>query len=89
MLVLEAVIVLKEINKTLDLILTQMQGITKTLPEDQVVRGMNAVGEVLAQRLIAEICDIRRFHNGSALVVFSGLNKFLRIYYASVEEVYI
>lgn len=74
MLVLEAVRVLKEINKTLELILTQMSELAKTLPEYNVVRNMNGVGEVLAVRLIAEIGDIRRFHNGSALVAFAGLD---------------
>lgn len=74
MLVLEAVRVLKEINKTLELILTQMQDIAKTLPEYPVVRNMSGVGEVLAPRLIAEIGDVRRFHNGSALVAFAGLD---------------
>lgn len=74
MLVLEAVRVLKEVNKTLELILTQMRELAKILPEYQVVRDMNGVGEVLAPRLIAEIGDVRRFHNGSALVAFAGLD---------------
>ena len=74
MLVLEAVRVLKEINKTLKLILTQMQELAKTLPEYKVVRKMNGVGDVLAPRLIAEIGDARRFYNGSALVAFAGLD---------------
>lgn len=74
MLVLEAVRVLKEINKTLELILTQMKQLAKTLPEYEVVRSMCGVGEVLAPRLIAEIGDVRRFHSGSALVAFAGLD---------------
>ncbi len=74
MLVLEAIKVLKEVNKTLELILTQMQELAKTLPEYKVIREMNGVGEVLAPRLIAEIGDIRRFHSGSALVAFAGLD---------------
>ena len=74
MLVLEAVRVLKEINKTLELILTQLQEISSTLPEYEVVRKMNGVGAVLAPRLIAEIGDVRRFHSGSALVAFAGLD---------------
>ena len=74
MLVLEAVRVLKEINKTLELILTQLQEISSTLPEYKVVRKMNGVGAVLAPRLIAEIGDVRRFYSGSALVAFAGLD---------------
>lgn len=74
MLVLEAVRVLKEINKTLELILTKMSVLAKSLPEYEVVRSMSGVGEVLAPRLIAEIGDVRRFHNGSALVAFAGLD---------------
>lgn len=74
MLVLEAVRVLKEVNKTLELILTQMKELAKTLPEYEVVRNMSGVGDVLAPRLIAEIGDVRRFHNGSALVAFAGLD---------------
>ena len=35
---------------------------------------MNGVGEVLASRLIAEIGDVRRFHNGSALIAFAGID---------------
>ena len=74
MLVLESIRVLKEINKTLELILTQLQEISKTLPEYEVVEKMNGVGDILAPRLIAEIGDVRRFHSGSALVAFAGLD---------------
>ena len=35
---------------------------------------MKGVGEVLSVRLIAEIGDVRRFHNGSALVAFAGID---------------
>lgn len=74
MLVLEAVRVLKEINRTLSRILTQMQELATTLPEYSVVRQMNGVGDVLAVRFIAEIGDIRRFHSGSSLVAFAGID---------------
>jgi len=74
MLTLEAVRVLCEINKTLQTILSQMQAIAITLPEYPVVRAMPGVGDVLAVRLIAEIGDVRRFHNGSALVAYAGLD---------------
>lgn len=74
MLTLEAVRVLKEINRTLETILTQMQELATTLPEYEVVRAMKGVGEVLASRLIAEIGDVRRFHSGSALIAYAGID---------------
>lgn len=36
--------------------------------------GMNGVGDILAPRLIAEIGDVRRFHSGSALIAFAGID---------------
>jgi transposase len=74
MLVLEAARVLQELNKTLEVILAQMQALSRTLPEYCVVRAMSGVGDVLAPRLIAEIGDVRRFHCGSALVAYSGID---------------
>lgn len=74
MLTLESVRVLKEVNKTLETILTQMQELAIALPEYGVVRAMNGVGDVLAPRLIAEIGDVRRFHSGSALIAFAGID---------------
>lgn len=74
MLVLEAVRVLREIDRTLTLILAQMQELASSLPEYPVVRAMDGVGAVLAPRLIAEIGDVRRFHSGKALVAFAGID---------------
>ena len=74
MLTLEAVRVLKEINRTLETILTQMQALASVLPEYRVVRAMSGVGEVLAPRLIAEIGDVRRFYSGSALIAYAGID---------------
>jgi len=74
MLTLEAVRILKEINRTLDTILTQMQELATALPEYGVVRAMKGVGNVLASKLIAEIGDVRRFHSGSALVAYAGID---------------
>ena len=74
MLTLEAVRVLREVNKTLETILTQMQELAITLPEYNTVRAMNGVGDVLAPRLIAEIGDVRRFHSGNALIAFAGID---------------
>jgi transposase len=74
MLVLEAVRVLREVDRTLALILAQMQELASSLPEYPVVREMEGVGPVLAPRLIAEIGDIRRFHSGKALIAFAGID---------------
>lgn len=74
MLVLEAVRVLREIDKTLALILSQMQELAKSLKEYKVVREMAGVGDIIAPRLIAEIGDIRRFHSGKALIAYAGID---------------
>ena len=74
MLVQEAVRVLREVNNTLMMILTQMQELAKSLPEYPVVRAMGGVGNVLAPKLIAEIGDVKRFHNGKALIAHAGID---------------
>lgn len=74
MLVLEAVRVLREIEKTISIILTQMQELAKSLKEYTVVRAMNGVGNKLAPRLIAAVGDIRRFHSPKALIAFAGID---------------
>jgi transposase len=74
MLVLESVRVLKEVNKTLYNILSQMQSTAKSLKEYDTVRAMSGVGDVLAPRLMAEIGDVKRFHSGSALIAYAGLD---------------
>lgn len=74
MLVLEAVRVLREIEKTLTMILSQMQELAKSLKEYEVVRKMEGVGDILAPRLIAEIGDIRRFYSGKALIAYAGID---------------
>ena len=51
-----------------------MQELATTLPEYSVIREMNGIGDVLAVRFIAEIGDIRRFHSGSALVAYAGID---------------
>ena len=74
MLVLQAVKSVRDAELTLSLIISQMQEIASALPEYSVVREMKGVGDVLSVRLIAEIGDVRRFHNGSALVAFAGID---------------
>lgn len=74
MLVLEAVRVLLEVDKTLCLILSQMQELASSLEEYKIVREMPGVGDTLAPRLIAEIGDIRRFHSKKALIAYAGID---------------
>lgn len=54
--------------------LSQMQEIAMSLKEYPVVRAMHGVGDRLAPRLIGEIGDINRFHNGSALIAYAGID---------------
>jgi transposase len=72
--VTEAVRILHEIEVSRDTILTQMQTLAKTLPEYSIVRAMPCIGDTLAPRLIAEIGDIRRFHNKRALIAYAGID---------------
>jgi len=74
MLVLEAVRVLREVDKTLAMILSQMQVLARSLKEYAIVREMGGAGEILAPRLIAEIGDVRRFHSGKALIAYAGID---------------
>lgn len=50
----------------------QMQNIAETIPEYQVLRAMNGVGDRLGPVILAEIGDIRRFHSAKALNSFAG-----------------
>lgn len=50
----------------------QMQNIAETIPEYQVLRTMNGVGDRLGPVILAEIGDIRRFHSAKALNSFAG-----------------
>jgi len=74
MLVLESVRVLQMVDTTLAAILAQMRGLANELKEYETVMAMPGVGNILGPRIIAEIGDIRRFHSGSALVAYAGLD---------------
>lgn len=67
----------KDIHATgmsLNLILTRMKKLAKSLPEYDTVSSMNGVGEKLAPRIIAEIGDVRKYHSGKALVAYAGID---------------
>lgn len=51
-----------------------MQQLAKNLKEYAIVQVMSGVSDTLAPRIIAKIGDIRRFHSGSALVTFAGID---------------
>ena len=74
MLILEAARNLNTTNLTLATILSQMQLLASQLPEYSVVNAMNGVGSQLSVLLISEIGDVRRFHSGSTLVAYAGLD---------------
>jgi len=73
-LILEAVRILQELEKSRDTILSHMQQLASTLPEYEVVLDMGGVGNILAPRIIAELGDIRRFHSKNALIAFAGID---------------
>ena len=74
MLIWESVRVLYMIDKTIASILAQMRDLASGLKEYDVVMAMPGVGNILGPRIIAEIGDTRRFHSGSALIAYAGLD---------------
>jgi transposase len=74
MLVTEAVRMLKEIDYSLNLILSQMEQLAKQLKEYNTVLAMNGVGKKLVLLLIAEIGNITRFHSSKALIAYAGID---------------
>jgi transposase len=51
-----------------------MRRLAALLPEYPVVMAMHGIGNILGPQLMAEIGDVRRFHNKKALVAFAGLD---------------
>ena len=73
-IVTEAVRVLHQIEASRNTILSQMIELAKSLPEFSVIRAMPRIGDNLASRFIAEIGDIRRFHNKHSLIAYAGID---------------
>lgn len=73
-LIAEAVRVLQGLEESRDTILAHMDTLANTLPEYGVVRAMDGIGVTLAAGLIAEIGDVRRFHNSRALIAYAGID---------------
>lgn len=88
MMLERAIHALREISRDAAQIMQSMQELAMQLPEYQVVRAMDGVGDVLAPRLIAEIGDVRRFRSASALVAYAGIDspEFQSGSYASTQR---
>ena len=74
LLVTQAVFQLNTIIETLATIINEMRRLSAMLPEYDAVMAMHGVGDTLGPQLMAEIGDVRRFHNKKALVAFAGLD---------------
>lgn len=72
--VLESVRVLKEIENTLNTILSQMVSLAKNLKEYHILKAIPGIGDKLAVIFIAEIGDIRKFHSGKSLIGYAGID---------------
>ena len=59
-------------QKAADNLMYQMQTIAETLPEYNILRSMNGVGDRLGPLILAEIGDVRRFHSAKALNAYAG-----------------
>ena len=65
---------LSDAQNAADEINAQMLNIAETIPEYKILRNMNGVGDRLGPIILAEIGDIRRFHNAKALNSYAGNN---------------
>ena len=65
---------LRSTEQATDSIITQMDELTKELPEYEIIKKMKGVGDKLAPRLIAEIGDVRRFKNSKSLIAYAGID---------------
>ena len=59
---------------TLERLRIEMNRIASQLPEYPVVLSLHGVGTTLGRQLIAEIGDVRRFHNRKALIAYAGID---------------
>ena len=72
--VLEALRRVNELENSRDIILAHMNELGKTLPEYSLISEMKCIGEGLTPRIIAEIGDVRRFHNKHSLIAYAGID---------------
>ena len=69
-LVCEAVRALQSLEVSVNTILAYMNQLASALSEYKEVLAMKGVGQKTTPRLIAEIGDVRRFHDAHALVAY-------------------
>ncbi len=74
LLVTQAIRQLNTVAETLSVLINEMRRLAALLPEYPVVMAMHGIGNILGPQLMAEIGDVRRFHNKKALVAFAGLD---------------
>ena len=71
---LTAINSLRSIDEGINNILSRMSEIASSLPEYKVVLDMTGVGPILAPLIIAEVGDIRDYHNKKSLVCAAGID---------------
>ena len=59
---------------TLEKLRKEMNCIASQIPEYPAVLSLHGVGTTLGPQLIAEIGDVRRFHNRKALIAYAGID---------------
>lgn len=74
LLITQSVTQLNSILEALAAIRNEMDRLSSQLPEYDTVMAFYGVGTVLGSQLIAEIGDVRRFHNRKAITAFAGLD---------------
>ena len=65
---------LKSIEEGINTILARMNELASSLPEYEILRKIPGAGEVLTPLLIAEIGDIRNYHDKKSLVSTAGID---------------
>lgn len=74
LLITQSVTQLNSILEALAAIRNEMDRLSSQHPEYDTVMAFYGVGTVLGSQLIAEIGDVRRFHNRKAITAFAGLD---------------
>lgn len=74
LLITQSVTQLNSILEALAAIRNEMDRLSSQLPEYDTVMAFYGVGAVLGSQLMAEIGDVRRFHNRKAITAFAGLD---------------
>lgn len=65
---------IRRIKDTKEVLLKEMIGLSKDLPEYKILLSIPGIGELTAVRFIAEAGDIRRFSNNRKLNAFAGID---------------